>query len=51
MEAIDTIETLRQRAEDAEARVAKLNGWLNEHEHALAKARREINDLNRKRMT
>ena len=28
-------------------RVAKLNGWLNEHETALAKARRGVDDARR----
>ncbi len=36
-----TIEVLK-------ARVAKLNGWLDEHEKALSKARRRINDADRR---
>ncbi len=38
---IAAVEALRER-------VAKLNGWLNEHERALAKLRGEMNNAHRK---
>lgn len=40
-ELIAAVETLQER-------VIKLDGWLGEHESAIARARREINDANRK---
>ena len=44
---LSSMKELTSAVEALQERVVKLNGWLNEHECALAKLRREVNDANR----